>query len=246
MNAQKPTLLSRKIMFGVFALTIQFATAQLGPNLVGNGSFENPISDNRWGTKPSTWYANETIPGGWTVIRANVEIKRAGVTDIGAGTAYDGFQYIDLNGFGNAQSGIYQNLTVSSGGLYRLQFAMSANTGLWNNISPHLPRQMLVRLSQGSTDIYNGTFTWKLADHPSHTGLGHGRNVSYQVHTIDIPIATSGTYRLSFESLYWSDGGGYGPLLDDVRFQVVPEPASLIALGSGLTGLLLRNRRRAS
>jgi hypothetical protein len=62
-----------------------------------------------------------------------------------------------------------------------------------------------------------------------------------------------GTYYVVFESLHFggTDSNGntipdyFGPRIDSVNLSLVPEPASMVALGAGLTGLLGLRRRRA-
>ncbi|MFN4032125.1 MAG: DUF642 domain-containing protein [Fimbriimonadales bacterium] len=161
MEVLRSTLRSRTLGLGVLALTAQFATAQLGPNLVFNGSFETPISNNNWGNStahnPATWFANQTF-GGWQVVQGSIDIHRSGTTGMGTGNAYDGLQAVDLNGTPGI-GGIAQDITISTVGIYKLQFAMSGNTGHNGNIAPSQSRTMRVRLSQGSTDIFDQIFT---------------------------------------------------------------------------------------
>ena len=47
-------------------------------------------------------------------------------------------------------------------------------------------------------------------------------------------------------TLSFSNGGGdnIGILIDNVSIDAVPEPGTLLLIGSGLTGLALRRRRR--
>jgi hypothetical protein len=58
---------------------------------------------------------------------------------------------------------------------------------------------------------------------------------------ISFTMATGGILSLSFEN---SGGDNVGLILDNVSIEAVPEPATLLLLGSGLTALALRRRRR--
>ena len=213
---------------------LSVANAQLGPNLVTNGSFETPRGDNQWGRNPATWFAGQTF-GGWTVTQGSVDLKTSGVPPIGAGASYEGTQHVDLNGSPGV-GGIRQDITIGAPGVYRLSFALSANTAQDSNS----PRIVRVRLSSGATDVFNSTFTWRLADHPGHDPYN---SPSWVLHQVDILVPAAGVYALSFTS-ETTTNDSYGPMIDDVRLQLVPEPASLMVLGAGLAALIRLRRRK--
>jgi hypothetical protein len=169
------------VAFTVTLYTLGIACAQLGPNLVTNGSFKTPIGDNGWGSNPATWFAGETFDG-WTVTQDSVDIVRFGAP----GSSYDGVQLVDLNGSPGV-GGIRQDITIANRGIYRLHFALSGNTG----VDPDSSRIVRVQLSLGATDAFNSTFTWNLSDHPGHDAINLP---SWDVYQVDFLVPTAGIY----------------------------------------------------
>jgi len=101
---------------------------------------------------------------------------------------------------------------------------------------------MRVQILQGNTPIFDEVFTHYFDNNFSHTAQ------HWQTHTRIVNL-NAGVYRLQFESLETRTGqplgsNGYGPAIDDLSVEIVPEPASMVALGTGLASLLALRRRR--
>ncbi|MCS7301515.1 MAG: PEP-CTERM sorting domain-containing protein [Fimbriimonadales bacterium] len=201
-----------------------------------NGSFEALTSDNIWGQNPATWFTNQVFPG-WRVTQGSIDIKRSGVSYVGVNNAYVGQQWADLNGSPGV-GGIAQDITIATGGLYRLRFALSGNAAA----SPGTTRKVRVSLTQGSTTAYTNSFIWDTANHPLHKGYAMHNGNSWELHEVDI-LLPAGNYSLSFVSETLSPDNR-GAFIDDVQLRLVPEPASLIALGAGLASLAGLKRRK--
>lgn len=187
------------LAWGLFSFCYQPAATQ---NLVLNGSFETPITDNMWGQNPGSWFAGEEF-GHWHVIQGSIDIKRFSGNP-------EGEQRIDLNGTPGV-GGIYQDITVDRPGEHLLSFFLSANT----SDDPDAPRRLRVSLSEGDDFYLLEERQWLLADHPGHN-LVDAPLWDYHVFTIVLP--QPGTYRLTFTSLTTVNDFA-GPYLDHVILQ---------------------------
>jgi hypothetical protein len=105
----------------------------------------------------------------------------------------------------------------------------------------------IVDANNPSNVVHSAIVSWSI-------NAAGGRNNSWisTPYTDQVPLS-SGDYYVEFESLHYggTDSNGntipasHGPRIDGVNLSLVPEPASMVALGAGLTGLLGLRRRRA-
>lgn len=166
-----------------------------------------------------TWFSGQTFDGFWYVSQGSIDI--VGPENIYA--PYEGEQLVDLNG--TMIGGIYQDINITASGMYNLSFAMKGNYAA----SPAITRTMSVSLGSLFSRSY-----------------AHHNGDPWTVYSENITISTPGTYRLSFISTTRNTlQDSFGPMIDDVRLELVPEPASLTAIGVGLASLLgLRRCKR--
>jgi PEP-CTERM motif len=165
---------------------------------------------------PGTFAVFASIPGWTTTFGPGIEIQ-----DHVAGSPFEGDQFVELDSFAN--SGMIQSgLATTAGHAYLLSFAYS-------------PRPGVPATSNGIEVYFNGV----LLDTLAFTGVGLS-NTSWSVFSY-IAVATGAFSTVEFRAAGTSNSlGGY---LDDVQFAAVPEPATLILVGSGVAGALLRRRR---
>ena len=182
-------------------------------NLVVNGSFEDPALTSSWDVFPS-------IPG-WTLSYGPaIEIQH----QYSGWSAAHGSQWVELDSTGS--SGIYQNIPTTPGAVYQLSFAFSPRPGYHPNDEPYDG----VRVLWGGNHVATITADGRPLSQP---------NWVYYTYTL---VASGTLTRLEFQDagLY---NNTYGAYIDDVRLYLVPEPASLIALATGVVGLVARRRR---
>ena|SRR5436190_7580664 len=187
-----------------------------------NGGFESPVLTGGYATNFSV-----APPGfAWTVVSNNIEVLRNDYWQPSSG-----LQSIDLNGA--TPSSIYQDFTFSSSGTWRLLFDLSANPDA---------------ITQGDglgTGVKNMRVDFGVPGSLSSLGIfgvaSDPRTVANMVWTSQIgglvAVSDSVTYRLQFTSLVPGNGGA---VLDNIRFELVPEPGMLTLVGVGLFGFLFR------
>jgi hypothetical protein len=237
----------RTVAIAVVALSALSAASAQGPNLVRDPSFETTISNNTFGSPPTTWFANQSFGGGaWQVISGSIDLVR--VPGFGGPPGPGNDQFVELNG--NGPGAISQEVEVNEEGLYDFSFyygGYAATADGLNAADDYVLSARARILDSEGNEFLNAVVIWRIAD-------AGGINGSW----IDTPytaqIALSpGTYYVEFETLHFggTDSNGntipdyFGPRIDSVNLSLVPEPASMVALGAGLTGLLGLRRRRA-
>ncbi len=183
-------------------------------NLVLNGSFEDVSPAPGVQTQANgTWSIYSAIDGWTTTAGPGIEVRN----NI-AGTASNGFNYVELDSTGN--STMAQTLLTAAGSYYALSFDYSGRAGvaaasngievLWNNV--------LVNLTPITA-----------------SGIGQSNHV-WSGYTFG--VYGTGSDVLSFRSVGTQDS--LGGSLDNVR--VVSEPGILAIMGLGLLALVSRLR----
>ena len=230
-------------------------SAASAQNLVQDPSFETTISNNTYGSNPTTWFANQSFGGGaWQVISGSIDLVR--VPGFGGPPGPGNDQFVELNG--NNPGAISQTVTVGVGGLYNFSFyyggyaAWIDDNGNQQDAHPEYVLSAEARIIRRNDDnttslIHSAVVSWSI-------DAAGGFNGSWILSPYRAQFVLSpGTYYVEFATLHFggTDANGnyipdyFGPRIDSVNLSLVPEPASMVALGAGLAGLLGLRRRRA-
>lgn len=204
-------------------LVCSVAVTSLQANMVSNGSFEIGPTPGQF----LTMAAGNTSINGWTV-------GGAGIDYIGSyWNAFDGSRSIDLNGSnlstGNVGNGsISQSiLNVVAGQAYQLVFAMSGNVAAGNTV-------FQLNVSLGSQDLGIHTYT--------ASGNGIPSPMNWSTITVNFVAASSGNLNLTFASV--DPDNFYGPALDNISMEAVPEPFTMALMGGAALGAFAKVRKR--
>ena len=211
-----------KKIIALAALAALSATASAA-NLLSDGSFES-ISQ-----AAGTWnvYKGVNLPG-WTVTKANGTPTPNGleVRNNNAGTAEDGVNFVELDGYENDK--ISQSFSTVVGKEYEITFWFADRAGVASRSEGFAAN---VKTS-GGTLLAGSSFIGALGDN----------GAAWHLATIDFTAASTSTV-FSIAAAGASDG--YGTSFDNFSAAaVVPEPATLGLFAAGLAVLGMSARRR--
>jgi choice-of-anchor C domain-containing protein len=186
-------------------------------NLLVNGSFES-------GTNPGSSFitltnGDSTDITGWTVIGDSVDYIG------GYWQAADGVRSLDLNGLNSG--GVQQTFATVAGQEYKVTFALAGNP----DGSP--ADKTLITTTVGGVNSFNFNVVTAGSTHA---------NMEWTTESFDFTAIASSTL-LSFVST--TGDSPYGPALDAVDVECVPEPSSMALMAGGILGLFFVVRSRS-
>jgi hypothetical protein len=220
-------------MVGRITTLVAIAIALVGPTWeaeasVINGGFEFPDVGP---TGIQTFFPGPVPSGfGWTVNSGNVEVTGELYPPL-PGPAFEGTQYLDLNG--TSVGSIAQFFNTVPGVGYQLSFAYASNYAHHDAANPALASVFV-------TDV--GSLTQLVTPFVISHGTSSSSDLDWVVHQLAFTAVGSST------GLGFNSESGQTPLcgilLDAIV--VVPEPSTASLVGLGLLLLAVRQRRSPS
>jgi len=209
-----------KKIIALAALAAISATASAAGNLFVDGSFESIVQ------APGTWNTYTSVPG-WIVTKANGQPTSTGleIRDNIAGTAEDGHNFIELDGYENDM--IKQSFATTVGKEYEISFWFADRAGV----------------KPGSLGFAANVKSGASNASTSFNAIGDN-GAAWHLVTMDF-LALSATSVFSIKSTGQSDA--VGTSFDNFQAApAIPEPASLglFAAGMAVLGLTARRRRQ--
>lgn len=230
------------------------ALSAASANLVQDPSFETTQSNNTYGSPPTTWSVGQSFgstASGDTSGTSQVWVVTSGSIDLVNGPNFGhpgggGDQFVELNG--NNPGAIRQTVTVGVGGLYDFSFyygGYAATESGLDAASDYVLSAQARIVDSSNNVVHSAVVSWSIAAGGFN---GSWINTPYMAQF----VLPAGTYLIEFETLHFGgvDSNNnyipdyFGPRIDGVNLSLVPEPASMVALGAGLAGLLGLRRRR--
>ncbi|MBS1724115.1 MAG: PEP-CTERM sorting domain-containing protein [Armatimonadetes bacterium] len=256
--------MKRTLILALFAAVGAGAQAQV-INFTGALLQENFDSLSNTGTANS-WANGSTINGWYAAnVSGNITTYRA---DNGSGTTGALYSFGSTGSteraLGSISSGTPQTIVYGA----RIQnnsagavtdFTLSYNGEQWRNGGNTAVQKLTFEYSLNATAINDGAATWTAVTNldfnspvTGSTAAAVDGNVAGRVpiNTALLPTVLSSNWNLGSDLwIRWTDindaGSDHGLGIDDMQFTatVVPEPATLVALGAGLAAFARRRRR---
>lgn len=206
------------LLFFTSALLVITWPAAAKANLIVNGSFELP-----GGSGDPTLGTGSTFFPGWVVTRDTIDY---------IGGCADGTRCLDLDGtvgFG----GIAQTFSTIRDQQYRVSFFLSGNPARYSETEP-AEKYLGVSAADSSA-----SFLFTVA--PPFEGSPSNWTLHEWIFTADATSTTIEFY--SLDSLELGHSGFFGPALDAVNVEAVPEPSTGILLALGILMLARIHKR---